>query len=90
MHYDDLGRRVPMPSLQIRELPDDVYEALADRARRQGRSLAQQAVAELRKMTELAAADRRRHTLDLLAQPGKAEHRALPDPVDLIREDRDA
>lgn len=38
-----------MPSLQIRELPTELYEALALRARLEQRSLAQQAVTELRK-----------------------------------------
>jgi len=79
-----------MPSLQIRELPEDVYEALAERARREGRSLAQQAVAELRGMVELAAVDRRRRTLEALDQPAKEARPALPDPVALVREDRDA
>lgn len=78
-----------MPSLQIRELPEDVYAALAERARREGRSLAQQAVAELRGMAELTAADRRRRTLEALDQPGSPA-RVLPDPVALVREDRDA
>jgi plasmid stability protein len=79
-----------MPSLQIRELPEDVYEVLAERARREGRSLAQQAVAELRRMVELAAADQRRQVLDALDQPGEGPQRTLPDPVMLVREDRDA
>ena len=79
-----------MPSLQIRELPEDIYEVLAERARREGRSLAQQAVAELRRMAELAAADRRRQILDALDQPVDEARPALPDPVALVREDRDA
>ena len=79
-----------MPSLQIRELPEDVYEALAERARREGRSLAQQAVAELRRMAELAAADRRRQTLEALEQSVDEARQPLPDPVALVREDRDA
>ncbi len=33
-----------MPSLQIRKLPDEIYEALSLRARRERRSLAQQAI----------------------------------------------
>ena len=80
-----------MPSLQIRDLPDDVYRALADRARRQGRSLAQQALFELRRMAEVEAEERRRATLDALRDRRWPESlKALPDPVDLVREDRDA
>ena len=43
-----------MPSLQIRDLPDDVYQSLAFRAEREHRSLAQQAVVELRRIPELS------------------------------------
>ena len=42
MHYD-----VPMPSLQIRDVPEELYEALSLRARAEHRSLAQQAIVEL-------------------------------------------
>lgn len=37
-----------MPALQIRDLPPDLYEALSTKAREEGRSLAQQAIVELR------------------------------------------
>lgn len=80
-----------MASLQIRDLPEDVGRALAERARREGRSLAQQAIAELRRLPELAAAGRRRRVLaSLRAQGVRKEAAALPDPADLVREDRDA
>jgi plasmid stability protein len=81
----------PMPSLQIRDLPDDVYRALAKRATREGRSLAQQALHELRQMPELLARERRRAAVEALR--GRAPDPRLaraPDPVTLIREDRDA
>lgn len=79
-----------MPSLQIRDMPDDVYEALAERARVQRRSLAQQAVAELARIPELEA----RRTREAVIQKIRALPRILPkknalDPVKLIREDRD-
>ena len=80
-----------MTSLQIRELPEDVYEALAERARREGRSLAQQAIVELRRLPELEARDRRRRVLEALrARRPETDGAPLEDPVDLIREDRDA
>lgn len=79
-----------MRSLQIRQLPEDVYEALAERARREGRSVAQQAVAELRRMAELAAADRRPRILDALDHSVDDLRQELPDPVRLVRENRDA
>lgn len=79
-----------MLSLQIRELPEDIYEALAERARREGRSLEQQAVADLRRIADADAADRRRLMLETLDQPADQARPALPDPVQLVREHRDA
>lgn len=80
-----------MASLQIRDLPDDIYEALARRARAEGRSLAQQAVTELRRLPEVEACERRRATVDRLLEkletsPGLALE---PSPEVLIREDRE-
>ena len=86
MHYDE-----SMPALQIRNLPDDVYHALQERAQREGRSLSQQALMELRRLPELEARERRRAVLGRLRERSTPESFAnLPDPVDLIREDRDA
>jgi plasmid stability protein len=80
-----------MPSLQIRDLPRDVYEALALRARTENRSLAQQAVAELRRMPEIEAGERRRSLAaslrERLEREGSRTLSAAPE--DLIREDRD-
>lgn len=80
-----------MASLQIRELPDDVYEALARRARAEGRSLAQQAVVELKRLPGRDARERRRETVErLLGRLGDAPGRDLrPAPDILIREDRE-
>jgi plasmid stability protein len=80
-----------MPSLQIRDLPDDVYEALAFRAEAEHRSLAQQAIVELRRIPELTAKERRRQILKDLQKRIELEppSRLSPAPEDLIREDRD-
>ncbi len=48
-----------MPTLQIRDMPAEVYEALALRAHTERRSLAQQPVVELGRMPELLARQRR-------------------------------
>jgi plasmid stability protein len=80
-----------MPSLQIRDLPEDVYEALAFRAEAEHRSLAQQAIVELRKIPELAARERRLEILKELK--GRIEtgipRPLVPAPEDLVREDRE-
>lgn len=77
-------------TLQIRRLPDDVYESLAFRARRQGRSLAQQAVADLRSIAEAAAPSRRRAVVErVLADLAKGPRsEVVPPPEELLREDR--
>lgn len=80
-----------MPSLQIRDLPEDVYEALAFRAEAEHRSLAQQAIIELRRIPELRAREQRLATLKELKKRIEAEP---PVPLfrpaeDLVREDRE-
>lgn len=78
-----------MPSLQIRDLPDDLYQALAFRARQEHRSLAQQAVAELRRIPALAAGERRQAVLARIRASLHGPEAALkPSPEDLVREDR--
>ena len=79
-----------MPSLQIREMPEDVYEALALRARLKQRSMAQQAIVELRRIPELLGKQRRLEVLHHLRkriESGPARPLPVP-PADLIREDR--
>lgn len=80
-----------MPSLQIRELPPEIYETLAHRAEREGRSLAQQAIVELRKVAELESRERRMETIEELRNRFESgtDSRDLPPPETLIREDRD-
>ena len=80
-----------MPSLQIRDVPDDVYEALALRARCENRSLAQQTVAELRRMPELQAAEGRKKLLsEIRKRLTVGEGRPLSVlPEDVVREDRE-
>lgn len=80
-----------MPSLQIRNLPDDVYHALAYRAERAHRSLAQQALFELRKATQTDRSRRREQILEeiLLSIDAHGAQSPAPSPEDLIREDRE-
>jgi plasmid stability protein len=85
------AQEVLMPSLQIRDLPDDVYEALAFRAQAEHRSLAQQAIVELRRIPELTARERRLELLKELKKRIETEppYRPSRPPEDLIREDRE-
>jgi plasmid stability protein len=86
-----------MPSLQIRELPDGLYQTLALRAERAHRSLAQQALTDLRRALDAHQGERRAEVLaairaDLAAAPAtaaEADRVASPTPPEeLIRADR--
>jgi len=88
MRYDDLPRSASMSSLQIRELPAELYEALALKARLEQRSLAQQAVTELRKT--LSDGSARRLVLSDVRRRLKHERPRPPrlSLEKLVREDR--
>ncbi len=77
-----------MSSLQIRELPTELYEALALRARLEQRSLAQQAVTELRKT--LADGSARKLVLEDVRRRLREEKPRRPrvSLEKLVREDR--
>jgi plasmid stability protein len=92
MHAFLIITEILMPSLQIRNLPDDVYQFLAFRAEQEHRSLAQQAIVELRKATEGAMQCQRRRQIlrDIKRSLEKDKIQKLTDsPEDLIRQDRD-
>lgn len=80
-----------MPSLQIRNLPDDLYQTLSFRAEQAHRSLAQQALIELRRATGSANAAERERILETISQDiadlGTRTPHAPPER--LLREDRD-
>lgn len=78
-----------MPSLQIRNVPDDVYQALLFRAERAQRSLAQQALVELRG-TDSQMRTRRYAILEAIKRSLPPEPaRITPSPEELIRDDRE-
>ncbi len=76
-----------MPSLQIRDMPEELYESLSERARRERRSLAQQAVSDLSLIEELERAQGRRAAIDSIRDCQDLELDV--DPVSVIREDRE-
>lgn len=79
-----------MPLIQVRDVPDHIYRLLAGQAKRERRSLAQQAVAVLARglHVEVDAKARRRVLLEALHSSPPAQTSALSDPAKLIREDR--
>lgn len=80
-----------MRTLQIRNLPEDVYQALAFRAERAQRSLAQQALVELRGEAQESPQARRQRILDAirLSLGSGAARQVDPFPEALIRNDRE-
>ena len=79
-----------MPHLRIHDLPETLYRKLASEAIKQHRNLSQQAIAVLAKGLDIDADPkaRRNEALRKAAVIDRNQTRNLPDPVKLIREDR--
>ena len=80
-----------MPSLQVRDLPDNIHRLLQKKAQSEHRSLAQEAVVLLAKglSTSISHKDRREALLQEIASCHDADEFVIKqDPVELIREDR--
>ena len=77
--------------VQIRNLPDSVYERLVLRAEREGRSLNQQAIVELQRRFSEDGGERRQSLLDRIRRDLRAGRACTltPAPEDLVREDRE-
>ncbi len=78
-----------MASLRILDMPDEAYQALAERAQMQNRTVEEQAIAELTKLSPSDARRRRMAAIERLRTMKSPLRPDAPDPVDLIREDRD-
>jgi hypothetical protein len=82
--------QLQMPLLQVRDIPEHLYRLLAERAEKERRSLAQQAVAVLARGldVELNPKARRQELLRTIRENRRARLPKLKDPAKLIREDR--
>ncbi len=81
-----------MPSLQVRNLPDALYQKLARAAAREHRSIAQQAVILLSKGLDCELDPKKQRNLlleSLKTGNSIVEEYPLSDPVASIRKDRD-
>ena len=80
-----------MPTLQVRDLPEDVYRRLQDLANSDHRSLAQETVVLLRDAIGARYTPRQLRQTALAAMPAVklSNGKTFPDPAALIREDRD-
>jgi hypothetical protein len=85
-------RKCVMPSIQIRDLPEQIYNKIKKNAQKDHRSLSQQAVVTLKKGLGIDQnhKERRRILVDQIRSRRVAFDIAkLEDPINLIREDRD-
>lgn len=86
-----MQKGVDMPTLQVRDLPEDIYRKLSYFAEKEHRSLAQEAIVLLRDGLEnkLSNKGRRKKLLEDFKGLG-IDNQNLPDPAELIRDDRDS
>jgi hypothetical protein len=80
-----------MPLLQVRDIPEDLYEKLSRIAEADNRSIAQETIVLLKKAlgyTEERKA-RRKRILDEIQKLNIPNTKKFPDPAELIREDRE-
>jgi antitoxin FitA len=79
-----------MPTLQVRDLPVEIYTQLNYLADKEHRSLAQQTIVLLKEGmdSKLGNKERRKKLLEKISQLN-IDGKDFPDPVDLVREDRD-
>ncbi|MBQ6452829.1 MAG: hypothetical protein IJJ14_00555, partial [Coriobacteriales bacterium] len=70
-----------MPLLQVRDCPEDVYEALRERAKRENRSIAQQTITILQEHLGLREPSAKPA---MPAQPSRPLYGDKPDDVDYL------
>jgi len=81
-----------MPSIQVRDLPEQIYRKLQINAKKDHRSLSQQAIVTLKKGLGIDEnpKERRRMLVDqILSRRVLIDSDKLDDPTNLIRKDRD-
>ncbi len=87
-----MERRCVMPSIQVRDLPEQIYRKLQINAKKDHRSLSQQAIVTLKKGLGIDSnfKERRRELVDhILSRRISFDIAHLENPVNLIREDRE-
>jgi len=79
-----------MPTLQVRDLPEELYNQMVYLAEKEHRSLTQETIVLLKEGIEkrIGSIERRRTVLRRIENLG-IDGSSFSDPVDLIREDRD-
>jgi hypothetical protein len=80
-----------MPILQVRDMPDAIYQKLIEQARKEHRSISQQALVELAKAMDMSLhnKDRRNRVIEAIHQLHQNfSFKARKSPVNWVREDR--
>lgn len=79
-----------MPSLQVRDLPEHIYDQIVELAEEERRSITQETIVLLEKALEIEKQNKnhRQQLLNHIEQESKSETKKAQDPVTLIREDR--
>lgn len=77
-----------MPNLQIRDLPQELYDALKMDAMIEQRSLTQQAIVALREARQLRRTEQRAQALAALRDSGRRFAFADDAPENLVADDR--
>ena len=81
-----------MPSIQVRDLPEQIYNKIKNNAQKDHRSLSQQAIVTLKKGLGIDEnhKERRRILVDqIMSRRVAFDIAKLENPINLIREDRD-
>ena len=81
-----------MAILQVRDVPDDLYKNLSNVAKQENRSISQETIVLLRSALQLKEEriSKRKFLLSEIAEFNRnKENRKFPDPVEMIREDRE-
>jgi hypothetical protein len=79
-----------MPLLQVRDIPQELYETISQVAKIENRSISQQTIVLLKNALNITQERkiRRKYTLQEIDSLNIA-HSELPDPAQYTREDRD-
>ncbi len=80
-----------MPLLQVRDMPQDLYEKLGRVAAEDNRSIAQETIFLLKRTLDYGEERqaRRKRVLAEIKANRIEDARGFPDPADLVREDRE-
>lgn len=80
-----------MSLLQVRNMPQELYETLVKVAKAENRSVAQETIVLLQKALNFKQErlSRRKQILKEIKEMNFSNSDEFPDPADLIREDRD-